>query len=151
MGMIKEFRDFAVRGNVMDMAVGIIIGAAFGKIVSSMVSDIMMPPIGRLMGSINFSDLYFSLDPEKTRGIESLAKARETGAAIVAYGSFINVILDFLIVAFCVFLMVKSINKLKNSSAPDKPAEALTRNCPYCCLSIPAKATRCGNCTSQLT
>ena len=85
MGMIKEFRDFAVRGNVMDMAVGIIIGAAFGKIVSSMVSDIMMPPIGRLMGSINFSDLYFSLDPEKTRGIESLAKARETGAAIVAY------------------------------------------------------------------
>src|ERR1043166_283248 len=110
MGLVKEFREFAMRGNVVDMAVGIIIGGAFGKIVSSMVTDVIMPPIGKLKGGVNFSDLFFSLDPGKTDGIESLAKARETGAAVIAYGSFINIVIEFVTVAFCVFLMITAMN-----------------------------------------
>ena len=118
MSLIKEFKEFAMRGNVVDMAVGIIIGAAFGKIVSSVVTDIIMPPIGKLMGNVNFADLFISLDSAKTAGATSLAKAKETGAAVIAYGSFINTVIDFVIVAFCIFIMVKAINTLKKKPAP---------------------------------
>jgi large conductance mechanosensitive channel len=148
MGMVKEFRDFVARGNVVDMAVGVIIGAAFGKIITSLVNDVIMPPIGKAMGNVNFSDLFLSLDPEKTQGITSIAKAKETGAAIIAYGQCINTIIDFLIVAACIFMLVKAINTLK--TPPPQTAEAPTRPCPHCLQSIPAKATRCAFCTSNL-
>src|SRR5204863_3626861 len=138
MGMIKEFKEFAMRGNVVDMAVGIIIGGAFGKIVSSMVTDVLMPPIGKMMGGVNFADRFISLDPEKTQGITSLAKAKEAGAAVIAYGSFINVVIDFVIVALCIFLMIKAMNALKKKPAP-APAEPTTKNCPQCQSEIPIK------------
>jgi len=123
MKWIKEFKEFAVKGNAIEMAVGIIIGGAFGKIVTSMVNDIIMPPIGKLLGGVNFADLFISLDPKKTADITSLAQARETGAAVIAYGQFVNVIIDFTIVAFCVFLIMKAINKLHR----DSPQTASTR------------------------
>jgi len=129
MSIIKEFKEFAIKGNVVDMAVGVIIGAAFGKIVSSVVADIIMPPVGKALGGVNFSDLFFSLDPEKTKGITSLVKAKEAGAAVIAYGQFINVCIDFAILAFCVFLMVKAINTVRKqletppAAAPAAPAE----------------------------
>ena len=110
MGMMKEFKEFAMRGNVVDLAVGIIIGGSFGKIVTAMVGDVLMPPIGKLMGNVNFGDMFISLDPEKTAGITSLVKAKETGAALIAYGAFINTVIDFVIVAFCIFLIVKLMN-----------------------------------------
>lgn len=147
MGMLKEFKEFAMRGNVVDLAVGVIIGAAFGKIVSSLVGDVIMPPIGKLMGNVNFGDLFISLDPEKTAGITSLAKAKEAGAAVIAYGSFINTVLDFVIVAFCIFLLVKAINQLKK---PPAAGPATTKECPFCISTIPIKATRCAHCTSEL-
>ena len=147
MGMVKEFKEFAMRGNVVDLAVGIIIGGAFGKIVSSLVGDVLMPPIGKMMGNVNFSDLFISLDPEKTAGINSLAKAKETGAAVIAYGSCINTVIDFVIVAFCIFLLVKGMTKLKKEP---KAAPANTKECPRCLSSIPLKATRCGHCTSEI-
>ena len=118
MSLIKEFKEFAMRGNVVDMAVGIIIGAAFGKIVTSVVNDIIMPPIGKAMGGVNFADLFISLDSAKTQGITSLAKAKEAGAAVIAYGSFINTVIDFLIVAFCIFMIVKGMNAMKKTPAP---------------------------------
>jgi large conductance mechanosensitive channel len=118
MSMIKEFKEFAMRGNVVDLAVGIIIGAAFGKIITSAVNDIIMPPIGKAMGNVNFSDLFISLDSAKTQGITSLAKARETGAAVIAYGAFINTVIDFLIIAFCIFVVVKAMNSLKKKPVP---------------------------------
>ena len=137
MGMLKEFKDFAVKGNVMDMAVGIIIGAAFGKIVSSLVSDVIMPPIGLLLGNVDFSSLAFTLK-------EATASAP---AVTIKYGVFINTIIDFVIVAFVIFLMIKQINRLKKSA----PAPAVvTKDCPLCLMSIPLKATRCGHCTSDL-
>lgn len=126
MSIITEFKEFAIKGNVVDMAVGVIIGGAFGKIVSSVVADIIMPPIGKALGGVNFADLFFSLDPEKTKGITSLVKAKEAGAAVIAYGQFINVCIDFFILAFCVFLMVKTINtirkQLEKPPAPAAPA-----------------------------
>jgi large conductance mechanosensitive channel len=122
MSLIKEFKEFAMKGNVVDLAVGVIIGAAFGKIVTSMVNDILMPPIGKAMGGVNFSDLFISLDTVKTQGITSLAKAKETGAAIIAYGSFINVVIDFTIVAFCIFMVIKGMNSMKKKPAPAAPA-----------------------------
>jgi large conductance mechanosensitive channel len=125
MGMLKEFKEFAMKGNVVDMAVGIIIGGAFGKIVTSMVNDILMPPIGKLMGNVNFTDLFVSLDPTKTQGLASLTKAKETGAAVIAYGACINTILDFIIVALCLFAIIKGMNALKRAKeqAPAAPAE----------------------------
>ncbi len=147
MGMLKEFKEFAMRGNVVDLAVGIVIGGAFGKIVSSLVSDLLMPPMGKLMGNVNFSDLFVSLDPEKTAGINSLAKARETGAAVIAYGSCINTVIDFIIIAFCIFLLVKAMNKLKK--APEA-GPATTKECPLCLSTIPIKAVRCAHCTSEV-
>jgi large conductance mechanosensitive channel len=147
MGVFKEFRDFVMRGNVVDLAVGIIIGAAFGKIVSSLVGDILMPPIGKLLGNVNFTDLFISLDPEKTAGVASLAKANELGAAVIAYGSFISAIIDFVIIAFCVYLIVKVVNRLKRAPEPGPPT---TKECPRCISTIPIKSTRCAYCTSDV-
>lgn len=148
MGMLKEFKEFAVKGNVVDMAVGVVIGGAFGKIITSLVNDIIMPPIGKLMGNLNFSDLFVSLDSQKTEGITSLAKAKETGAALIAYGAFVNVVIDFLIVASCIFLVIKGLNMMKKPKTPPAPT---TKDCPQCLMSIPIKATRCGHCTSTVS
>jgi len=120
MSMLKEFKEFAMRGNVVDLAVGVIIGAAFGKIVTSMVNDILMPPIGKAMGGVNFSDLFINLDPAKGT-FTSLKAARDAGAAVIAYGSFINNILDFIIIAFCIFMVVKGMNRLNRKPAPAPP------------------------------
>jgi len=146
MGMLKEFKEFAVKGNVMDMAVGIIIGAAFGKIVSSFVADVLMPPVGLAMGNVDFSSLFVSLSGES---FPSLAEAKKAGAATLNYGLFFNTVLDFLIVAFAVFLMVRQVNKLKRAEPAPAPAAPTTKECAFCCSAIPIKATRCPNCTSQ--
>jgi len=126
MGMIKEFKEFALKGNVVDLAVGVIIGVAFGKVVTSVVNDIIMPPIGKAMGGVNFADLFLNLDPSKLAKdgtvIKSLAQAKEAGAAVIAYGSFINTVIDFTIVAFCIFIIVKAMNSLKKRPAPAAPA-----------------------------
>jgi large conductance mechanosensitive channel len=148
MGVIKEFKEFVGRGNVVDMTVGVIIGAAFGKIITSLVNDVIMPPIGKMMGNVNFSDLFISLEPEKTRGLDSLAKAKETGAAVIAYGQFINTIIDFIIVAACIFMLVKVVSALR--TPPEKPAELTNRACPECLQTIPAKTKRCPFCTSNV-
>ncbi|MBJ6360450.1 large conductance mechanosensitive channel protein MscL [Paenibacillus sp. GCM10012307] len=152
--LLKEFKEFAVRGNVIDLAVGVIIGGAFGKIVTSLVNDIIMPPIGMLLGNVNFTDLYISLEPERTlvdgKHI-SLTKATEAGVAVIAYGQFVNIILNFMIVAFCIFVLVKAINSLhRKKEEPVTDGEPTTKECPYCLSEIPVKATRCGHCTSQL-
>jgi len=142
--MLEEFKKFAMRGNVVDMAVGIVIGAAFGKIVSSFVSDVLMPPLGKLMGGVDFSNLFINLGSES---YASLAAAQEAGAATVNYGVFINTVLDFLIVAFAIFMVIKAMNKLK----AEEPAKAPdTRACPHCLSEIPIAAKRCKFCTSQL-
>jgi large conductance mechanosensitive channel len=141
MGMIQEFKEFAMKGNVVDMAVGIIIGAGFGKIVSSLVNDVIMPPIGMLIGNLDFSDLSYTLkDPEK------LADGTMSKAVTLNYGLFINSVIDFVIIAFVIFMLLKQINRLKR----DKPADPTTRECPRCISTIPLKATRCPNCTSDL-
>ena len=139
MGMMKEFKEFAMRGNVVDMAVGIIIGGAFGKIVTSMVNDVLMPPIGKAMGNVNFTDLFISLDSTKTAGITSLAKAKEAGAAVIAYGSFINTVLDFVIVAFCIFMVIKAMNALKKKEAPARCARAHHQGLPVLPINNPAQ------------
>lgn len=144
--MLKEFKTFAMRGNVLDMAVGIVIGAAFGRIISSMVDDILMPPIGRLLGGTDFSNLFISLSGE---AYPSLAAAKEAGAATINYGLFVNAVINFLIVAFAIFLLVKQVNRLQPAPAPAAPVPA-TKECPHCLSTIPAKATRCSHCTSQL-
>jgi large conductance mechanosensitive channel len=149
--MLKEFKEFAMRGNVVDMAVGIIIGAAFGTIVKSLVSDIIMPPIGLLLGNIDFTN-FFAVLKEGTAAAPyaSLADAQKVGAVTINYGLFANTIISFLIVAFAVFLLIRQINKLKRQEeAP--PAEPTTKDCPYCLSSIPIKATRCAHCTSELS
>jgi large conductance mechanosensitive channel len=142
--MLKDFKEFAIRGNVMDLAVGVIIGAAFGKIVSSFVSDIVMPPIGALLGSMDFSNHFIDLSGS---GVKTLKEAKDAGAATINYGSFISVCLDFLIVAIVIFLMVRWINKLKSAPPPALPT---TKECAFCVSAIPLKASRCPNCTSQL-
>jgi large conductance mechanosensitive channel len=144
--MWKEFRDFAMRGNVIDLAIGIVIGAAFGKIVTSFVNDILMPPLGLLLGQVDFSSLFLNLSGKH---YDSLAEARAAGAATINYGVFINTVLDFLIVAFAVFLLVKQVNRLTRKPA-EAPKPATTRECPYCVSTIPIRATRCPNCTSSL-
>lgn len=115
--MIKEFKEFAMRGNVVDLAVGVVIGAAFGKIVTSMVNDILMPPIGKMMGGVNFNDLFFNLDPSKGT-FTSLKAAKDAGAAVIGYGAFINTVIDFIIVAFCIFMVVKVMNRMKRKPVP---------------------------------
>jgi large conductance mechanosensitive channel len=150
MKMFREFKEFALKGNVVDMAVGIIIGAAFGTIVNSLVADIIMPPIGLILGKVDFSSLFVVLKEGKVAGpYESLAVAKAAGAVTVNYGAFINTIVSFLIVAFAVFLLVRNINKLRREKeAP--PAAPTTKECPYCLSVIPIKATRCGHCTSEI-
>ena len=126
MSLLKEFKEFAMRGNVVDLAVAVIIGGAFGKVVTSAVKDIIMPPIGKLMGGVNFNDLFINLDSSKTMAdgsaITSLAKAQEAGAAVIAYGQFTNTVIDFVIVAFCIFIMIKAMNTLKKKPAPEPAA-----------------------------
>ncbi len=146
--MFKEFKEFAVKGNVVDMAVGIIIGGAFGTIVKSLVDDIIMPPIGLLLGKIDFANLFLLLQPGKVAGpYGSLAEAKAAGAVTVNYGMFVNSVVSFSIVAFAVFLMVRSINKLKRK---EEEAPPNTKLCPHCQSNIPDKATRCRHCTSEL-
>ena len=148
--MLKEFREFAMRGNVVDMAVGIIIGAAFGTIVSSLVNDVVMPPIGLLLGNVDFSNLFVVLKDGTAPGpYPSLAAAKAAGAVSLNVGVFINAVINFVIVAFAVFLLIRSINKLRKSPAP-VPAEPTTKTCPHCLSTIPIKATRCAFCTSEL-
>lgn len=144
--MLKEFKAFAMRGNVMDMAVGIIIGAAFGKIVSSLVEDVLMPPIGQLLGKVDFSGLFLSLDG---KSYESLAAAKAAHAATLNYGLFVNTIINFLIVAFAVFILVQQVNRW--TKKPEAAAAPTTKDCPQCAMSIPIAAKRCGHCTTQLT
>jgi large conductance mechanosensitive channel len=148
--MLKEFKEFAMRGNVVDMAVGIIIGAAFGTIVKSLVADIIMPPIGLILGNVDFSNLFVVIKSGSITGpFATLAEAQKAGAVTINYGVFINTIISFIIVAFAVFLIIRSINKLKRKEeAP--PEEPTTKDCPHCLSSIPIKATRCAYCTVEL-
>jgi len=144
--MLKEFKEFAMRGNVLDMAVGIIIGAAFGGVVSSVVNDIIMPPIGLILGHVDFSSLYINLSGKH---YDSLADAKKAGAALIGYGTFLNTVIDFLIVAFVVFLLVKQMNRMMKP----QPATAAppTKECPYCVSGgLALKATRCPHCTAEL-
>jgi large conductance mechanosensitive channel len=137
MGMLKEFKEFAMKGNVLDMAVGIIIGAAFGKIVSSLVSDVVMPPIGVVLGNVDFSSLAVTLKE----------KSGDVPAVTIRYGVFINTVIDFLIVAFAIFVVIKQLNRLKR---PEAPPEVTTKDCPRCLMAIPLKASRCGHCSVDL-
>lgn len=144
--MFKEFKEFAMRGNVIDLAVGVIIGSAFGKIVSSFVNDILMPPIGLLMGNADFSDLFITLSGAK---FNSLVQAQEAGAVTLNYGIFINTVIDFLIVAFVIFLFIKQLSKL-NKEKQQPAVEPTEKTCPFCMSEIAIKATRCPNCTSKI-
>lgn len=148
--MFKEFKEFAMRGNVVDMAVGIVIGAAFGTIVKSLVSDVLMPPIGLLLGGVDFSNLFVVVREGATAGpYTALADAQAAGAVTVNYGMFINTIISFLIVAFAVFMVIKAINKVqREEEAP--PAEPTTKDCKFCRTEIHIEATRCPNCTSEV-
>ena len=143
--MWKEFRDFAMRGNVIDLAIGIIIGAAFGKIVTSLVNDILMPPIGILFGHVDFSNLFIDLSGKH---FASLAEAKAAGAATINYGIFINTIIDFVIVAFAIFLLVRQVNRLTRK--PEAAPIPTTKECPFCNSTIPLKAARCPHCTSEI-
>jgi len=148
--MLKEFREFALRGNVLDMAVGIIIGAAFGTIVNSLVQDVIMPPIGLLLGNVDFSNIFIVLKEGKVAGpYASVAIAKSAGAVTINFGVFVNTIITFLIVAFAVFLLIRTINRLRRQEEAPPPVPT-TKECTYCFSSIPVKATRCPQCTSEL-
>ena len=140
MSMMKEFKEFAMRGNVMDMAIGIVIGGAFGKIISSFVKDVLMPPIGALLGGVDFSNLSLTVK-------EAVGNAP---AVVIKYGVFINTVIDFIIIAFAIFMVVKGMNELKKKEEEVPAAEPTTKECSYCLSEIPLNATRCPNCTSQL-
>jgi large conductance mechanosensitive channel len=144
--MLKEFKEFIMRGNVLDMAIGIVIGGAFGKIVTSLVNDILMPPIGVLLGNVDFANLFINLSGKP---YALLADAKAAGAATINYGLFLNTIIDFVIVAFVIFLLIRAVNRMRREQEA-APAAPTTKECPYCLSSIPIKATRCANCTSQL-
>jgi len=144
--MLQEFKTFALRGNVLDLAIGIIIGTAFGKIITSLVNDVLMPPIGLLLGKVDFSNLFIDLSGQ---GYPSLAAAQAAGAPTINYGLFINSVVDFIIVAFVIFLLVRQVNRLTAPPA-QAPAAPTTKECPYCLSAIPIKATRCAYCTSEL-
>ncbi len=149
--MLKEFKEFALKGNVMDMAIGIVIGAAFGPIIKSLVDDIIMPPIGLLLGKVDFANLYVLLKQGASVAgpYASLADAKAAGAVTMNLGVFVNYVISFIIVAFVVFLIVKGMNRMRRQSAP-APAAPTTKDCPHCCTAIPIKATRCPHCTSQV-
>jgi large conductance mechanosensitive channel len=140
--VLKEFKEFAMRGSVLDLAVGVIIGAAFGKVVSSLVDDVLMPPLGRLIGKVDFSNLYINLGETH---YDTMAEAKAHGAAL-SYGNFINTIINFLIVAFAIFLLVRAVNKW----LPKPPAPVTTKACPQCAMQIPIAAKKCGHCTSAV-
>lgn len=144
--MLKEFKEFAMRGTVLDMAIGIIIGAAFGKIINSFVSDLLMPPLGLILGKVDFSNLFINLSG---KSFASLAEAKATGAPTLNYGIFVNTVIDFIIVAFAIFLLVRQVNRLKRTQEA-APAAPTTKECVYCLSSVPIKATRCPHCTSEL-
>jgi large conductance mechanosensitive channel len=146
--MFKEFRDFALKGNVVDLAVGIIIGAAFGKITTSLVNDVIMPPIGFLLGRVDFSELFINLS---SVDYASMDAAKKAGAPVIAYGMFINTVIDFTIVAFAVFILVKQINRLKNVASPTPPPAQTEKACPYCLTNIPLQATKCKACGSEVS
>jgi large conductance mechanosensitive channel len=145
--MVKDFKEFIMRGNVVDLAVAVIIGAAFGKIVSSLVNDVLMPPIGLILGNVDFSNLFVNLS---STSYKSLAEAKASGAATINYGVFLNAVVDFLIIAFVIFLLVRAVSRMKRLQAAPAPASPTTKDCPYCFSSIPIKATRCAYCTSEL-
>ncbi|WP_372662658.1 large conductance mechanosensitive channel protein MscL [Cohnella sp.] len=146
--VFSEFKTFAMRGNVVDLAVGVIIGAAFGKIVTSLVNDIVMPPVGKLLGGVDFKDLFIPLQKTDLKTLEAVQAAT---IPVVAYGHFINVLIDFIIVAFCVFLLVKFLNKLtRKKEVETQPAAPTTRECSYCLSEVPLAASRCAHCTSEL-
>jgi large conductance mechanosensitive channel len=142
--MLKEFKDFALRGNAIDLAVGLVIGAAFGRIVTSLVNDVLMPPIGLLLGRVDFSSLFINLSGTD---YASLAQAQEAGAPTINYGLFLNTIIEFVIVALAMFLLIRQVNRLQQPAEAPAPT---TKPCPYCHTDIPLRATRCPNCTSQL-
>ncbi len=144
--MWKEFKEFAMRGNMIDLAVGLVIGAAFGKIVTSLVNDVIMPPIGLLMGDADFSNLFVNLSGQT---YNTLAEAKEAGAATINYGVFFNTVIDFLIVGFVIFIIIKQVNRLKRQQ--ESPALPTTKECGFCFSAIPIKASRCPNCTSELS
>jgi large conductance mechanosensitive channel len=141
--MLKEFRQFAMRGNVVDLAVGVIIGTAFGKIITSLVNDLLMPPIGLVLGNVDFTDLFISLNGA---AYASLADAQAAGAPTLNYGVFINTVIDFIIVVFVIFLLIRAINRMQRPA----PADPTTKECPYCFSTISVKARRCPHCTSEL-
>lgn len=145
MSVMKEFKDFAVRGNVMDMAVGVIIGGAFGKIVSSFVTDVLMPPVGLFLGSVDFSSMFLNLGRVD---YATLAEAQAAGAPVLTYGVFVNTVIDFVIQAFVIFLIIRQMNRLR--PAPVAPEPIPTKECPFCFTTIDARATRCPNCTAEL-
>jgi len=145
--MLKEFKAFVMRGNVLDLAVAVIIGGVFGKIVSSLVNDVLMPPIGLAVGKVDFSSLYLNLS---SNTYASLAEAQKAGAPIIKYGLFINTVIDFLIVSFVIFLVVNLANRLRLQQAAAAPAPPATKECPFCLSAIPLKATRCSHCTSEI-
>ncbi len=142
--MLKEFKEFAMRGSVLDLAVGVIIGAAFGKIIASFVQDILMPPIGLLMGGADFTNYFIALNGQT---YATLKAAKDAGAATINYGMFMNAVLDFLIVAFAIFLLVRQVNRMKKETPPPLPSQ---KECPQCLMLIPVKANKCGHCASQL-
>lgn len=143
--MWKEFKAFAMKGSVLDMAIGIILGIAFGQIIKSLVSDIIMPPLGILLGRVDFSNFFANISGKH---YNTLAEAQKAGAPVIAYGHFINTVINFIIVAFCMFMVVKGFTSMKK---PAPPPEVTTKDCPFCASSIPIKATRCPHCTSQLS
>jgi large conductance mechanosensitive channel len=145
--MLKEFKAFVMRGNVLDLAVAVIIGGAFGKIVSSLVNDVLMPPIGLLVGKIDFSSIFLNLSGES---YATLADAQKAGAPVIRIGLFINSVIDFVIMAFVIFVVIRVANRLQQPAAPAAPAVPTTKDCPFCFSVIPIKATRCGHCTSEL-
>ena len=145
--MLKEFKAFVMRGNVLDLAVAVIIGAAFGKIISSLVADVLMPPIGLVLGKVDFGSLYLNLTGTS---YPSLAAAKAAGAATINYGVFLNATIDFIIVAFVLFLVIRTANRMQAAMAKPAAAAPTTKDCPYCLSAIPLKATRCGHCTSEV-
>lgn len=145
--MLKDFRSFLMRGNILDLAVAVVIGGAFGAIVTSFVKDILMPPIGLLLGKVDFTNLFIDLSGG---GYTTLAAAQEAGAATLNYGLFLNTIINFIIIAFAIFMILKGMERTKKKEAPAAPAAPATKECPYCISQVSLKATRCPNCTSQL-
>ena len=145
--MLKDFKEFIMKGNVLDLATAVIIGAAFGAVVTSMVNDIVMPPIGMVLGHVDFKDLFLSLN---SQSYPSLAAAKTAGAPVVAYGLFLNTLINFLIVAFVIFIAVRAASKLQRPPAPPAPSAPVTKDCRFCFQAIPIPATRCPHCTSQL-